>query len=292
MKPVLVAAVAFVTLAGCGGGGGSGSGGSSDPAYLSVGVTDAPIGSDVTNVYVQFHGIELKGPDGQVTINFDAPVQIDLLAQTGTTAAALLTDEALTAGEYQWMRLLVDTEEDGDTYLIDSVGNHELTIPSGAQTGLKLNRGFTLAQGSHANFTIDFNVARSVISNAGGYVLKPVLRLVDNLTVGVLAGTVDSALIAADCSENDAGAVYVYSGTVTDASDMQGAETDPLTTAKVAIDGSGSYTVGFLASGTYTAAWTCNEMSDDPEVDDVLTFHGLQTFTITADMTTTLDFDI
>lgn len=291
-QSLIVAAMAAVLTA-CGGGGGGSSG--SGTSTLNLGVTDAPImlGTDqITNVYVQFHGVELQGPSGPTTINFPAPKQIDLLAYTGTNAASLLQNTSLPAGNYQWIRLLVDTGGTLDTYFVDSTGSHELTIPSGAETGLKLIQGFTLAQGGLANFTIDFNIAHSLVSNAGGYVLKPVLRLVNNEQVGTLSGTVSPTLQQAHCANagTDAGAVYIYSGTVATPTDISGAATDPITTARVATDGSNSYTIGFLQAGSYTAAWTCQESLDDPAVVNNLTFSGLQTFTITANTTTTLDF--
>ncbi len=274
-------------LTGCSGGSSSTSG----TSFLSLGVTDAPIGTDVTHVFVQFHGVELQGPQGTVTINFTTPEQIDLLAETGTNAAPLLTNAALSAGNYQWIRLLVDTGGTNDTYLVNSTGNHELLIPSGAETGLKLVQGFTLAQGGHANFTIEFNVAHSLASNANGFILKPALRLINNEQVGTLSGKVDSGLTSAHCTGTDMGAVYVYTGTVTTPTDISGAATDPLTTAKVATDGTGSYTVGFLEAGSYTAAWTCNASRDDPTIIDTLAFFGVQAFTITANTTTMMNFN-
>src|SRR5690349_5742112 len=87
-------------VSGCGGGGGGSSANSS--SFFSLSVTDAPIGTDVTNVFVQFHGVELHGPEGTVTINFSSPKQIDLLAQTGNVAAPLVTNAELSAGQYQW----------------------------------------------------------------------------------------------------------------------------------------------------------------------------------------------
>ncbi|HET8711182.1 MAG TPA: DUF4382 domain-containing protein, partial [Spongiibacteraceae bacterium] len=170
-------------------------------------------------------------------------------------------------------------------------GSHELTIPSGAQTGLKLVQGFTLAQGGIANFTIDFNVAHSLVSNANGFYLKPTLRLVDNLEVGTLTGTVSQSLLA-NCANTttDAGAVYVYSGSGVTPTDISGAATDPITTAHVGTNGTNSYTIGFLAAGTYTVAWTCNESTDDPTAIDNLTFSTPVTVNISANTTTTQNF--
>ena len=70
--------------------------------------------------------------------------------------------------------------------------------------------------------------------------------------------------------------------------DISGAETDPITTALV--DELGNYEVGFLSEGDYSAAYTCDNGIDDPEVVDALVFHGLSTISITADSDVTLDF--
>ena len=291
-KLALLAALA--ALPGCGGSGGGGGTASSTDATLNLGVTDAPImrGIDqISNVFVQFHGVELHGPSGTTTINFDAPKQIDLLTYSGTNAAALLEGTALPAGDYQWIRLLVDTGGTLDTYIVDGTGTHELTIPSGAQTGLKLVQGFTLAQGDIANFTIDFNIAHSLGSNASGYFLKPTLRLVDNTQAGVLIGNVSPTLITAHCSDggSDAGAVYIYSGAVTP-TDISGATTDPVTTARVTTDGTYAYTIGFLSPGSYTVAWTCDEGADDPQQVDTLNFFGTTAVTIAAHTTISQNF--
>jgi hypothetical protein len=59
---------------------------------------------------------------------------------------------------------------------------HELTIPSEVKTGLKLNRGFVVPAGGSANFTIDFDLRKSVHLPMSGtdYLLRPTLRLADN----------------------------------------------------------------------------------------------------------------
>lgn len=287
-----MSALSVMLMSGCGGGGG---GSSSSPATMNLSVTDTPImmnGNQVSHVYVQFHGVELQGPTGQTTINFATPKQIDLLAFTGNNAAPLLQGSILPAGNYQWIRLMVDTGGNSDTYVVDSTGSHELTIPSGAETGLKLNQGFTLAQGGLANFTIDFNVAHSLAINSNGYFLKPVLRLVNNEQVGTLTGNVSASLISAHCSNGstDAGAIYIYSGAGSPPTDISGAVSDPITTAHVATDGTGSYAIGFLQAGSYTAAWTCDESSDDPAVVDTLQFFNPQTLTINASSSTLVNF--
>ena len=225
--------------------------------------------------------------------------KIDLLQQQGTNSASLLAGVTIPAGTYQWIRLDIDTT---NSYIITSTGaQYPLTIPSGSQTGLKLVSGFTVAQGSLADFVIDFNLRQSItLANTNGtptYILNPALRLINMQQVGTVSGTVSSALsiggtliTATSCSP----AVYVYPGTVTVLDGfnviVSGGIT-PLTSATVSLNnttGSYDYTVGFLAPGTYTLAATC--AADDTAGATSLAFSATQLATVTANTTTTVNF--
>src|SRR2546421_7971109 len=61
---------------------------------------------------------------------------------------------------------MVDTKP-GASYVMDSTGQHDLTIPSGAETGLKLIQGFTAPAGVVASFTVDFVLSKSLIAPQG-----------------------------------------------------------------------------------------------------------------------------
>lgn len=263
--------------------------------HLSLAVTDAPVDS-ATAVVVQFTGVEVK-PQGEGSRNFDfdAPRQIDLLALSGTDSELLLDGAVVPAGRYEWVRLKVNALEDGvaDSYIDLTDGTrHELEVPSGAQTGLKLHTGFSVPKGGEAGFTLDFDLRKSVhepMDAGDSYKLRPTLRIVDNARIGAIAGTVDAARVPTGCTP----AVYVYSGTGVTPDDVDGAAPEPLTTARVELDaGSGSYryTAGFLAEGPYTVAYTCDAAADDPAVNDTLVFSAPQSAAVTAGQTTTVDF--
>ncbi len=285
VKRVALLLASSAVLAACGG-----SGSDDNTGRLSLGVVDAPV-DDAQHVYVQFSGIELHGPDGSVSVDFAAPKQLDLLALTGTNDAPLLSSYELTAGDYQWIRLKVDTNGALDSYLVDSNGlSHELTIPSGDETGLKLNRGFTLAQGGVADFTIDFDLRHSVIEDGTGYKLKPTLRLVDNVVVGSVSGNVATDLVTAHCAANQYGAVYVFAGANVTPDDVDGDAGDPITSALVADDGTNAYQVGFLAAGNYTVSWTCDAGLDLAETGETLAFFGTANVVIAANQNTVLNF--
>ena len=318
----LLVIVASAVLAACGGDGGSGQ----ETGTLKLSITDAAIDS-TDAVFVKFTGVELKPRGGPAfSVDFTVP-PIDLLLYQGTNSVALLDGQKVPAGEYEWMRLKVqaDPNDDGDSYIDINGSICELRIPSGDETGLKLIRPFTVGVGAITALTIDFDLRKSIVqppgqttqvATCGGevYLLKPVLRLIDDLQVGTITGTVDSTLVTQQCTaasdeaEVSPGNVYLFGPYTTapvpgDPDDVDGTDaTDgPLDWAKVALDGSSNYryTFGFVPQGEYVLAYTCSpdrpeydaDEADEPVgADEVVTFApstGI-TATVTANQTTTV----
>lgn len=285
-------AVACSTIfAACGGSGGS------DAQYgkITLGVTDAPV-DGAEKVVVEFTGVELKaaGEPGPEVFDFTTPRQIDLLALEGGGSEILLSDETVPAGNYEWIRLKVNAGRTAsDSYVdLEDGSRHPLFIPSGNESGLKLIRGFTVGAGSTTNFTIDFDLRRSVIrppGQDGDFVLKPVLRLVDNLQVGTLTGVVAPALVSSDCTP----AVYVFTGSDATPDDL-GGTTEPFVTARVVqseTTGAYEYRIGFMPVGAYTVALTCAADLDDVETNDEIEFVEALNAAVTVGQTTTASFE-
>jgi hypothetical protein len=307
-------------IAACSDGGGGSTG------QISVAVTDSPV--DVADaVVVQFTGVELKPKDGPAfSIDFDAPKAIDLLAYQNGERAMLLDEEVVPAGEYNWMRLKVQADPNvaGDSYITIDGADCELEIPSGDERGLQMIRGFTVGVGSLTDFTVDFILPKSVLQPPGqtttvpvcdgqAYVLKPVVRMVDNLEVGTISGAVDPNLITAQCGDSVENGVYpgnvylfgpvtdTYAGTPDDYDAVENdPDVDPLTSAMVNPDTFG-YTIGFVPAGDYRVAYTCDaddalvdaDAPDDPsgndEVEEFTPPDGAPV-TVTAGGTATADF--
>lgn len=296
-KFITVSSLALI-LAACG------SSNSSSTGSLSLSVTDAPV-DKADNVFVEFHGVEIKPANGKST-TFDftercdldpASCQIDLLALTNGTSELILNNEVVTSGQYNWLRLLVNAEENvRDSYIVINGEEFELRIPSGAQSGLKINNGFVVPAGGEASFTIDFDLRRSVHDPVGtdDYILRPTLRMVDNSATGTLSGNVDTSFFASgDCT----GAVYVFADGTVDAPDDvdgEGFGPDPITSALVKDDGVHSYNVSLLSEGDYLIAFTCDALADSPEIDDddaTVSFLSTAVVTITANSNTDYNFE-
>jgi hypothetical protein len=295
---LLVSMIVFV-LAGCSGGGGD----APNSGRVSVSVTDAPV-DDASSVVVQFSGVAFKreGESAEAVQNL-SPRQLNLLEYQEGRAALLLDGVTLPAGKYEWVRLIVDNQQNvRDSYITLTTGEEcELRVPSGAESGLKLNRGFTLPANGSVALTIDFDLRKSIHAPPGqqgstesctqGYLMRPTLRIVEDANVGAIAGTVDSALVTEDCLPK----VYVFSGSGITPDDLEdtaaASDVDPLVVASVDVQNGATtfaYKAAFLTPGAYTVAFTCSD--DDPTADDVLTFTTAQTVTVQNNLIASANF--
>ena len=190
-----------------------------------------------------------------------------------------------------------------DSYidLLDD-SRHSLYVPTGANSGLKLNRGFNVPDGGMASFTIDFDLHKSVHDPSGSkddYILRPTLRLVDGNTDGALSGIITGIENDLERSDNAESAGFVYvSNTANTVDDVDGTD-DPITSATEHNDGVNSYAVAFLPEGDYRIDFTCDADIDDNAKDadtDVtdgpVDCAGETMVTITAGKSTVHDFQV
>ncbi len=326
LRVLLLTSIAALAVGGCGSGDDSGS----ETGALTLGITDAPLDS-ASAVVVTFSGVELKPHGGKaLTIDFTTPKTLDLMTLQGVNRALILDGEVVPASDYEWMRLKVEADPDvaGDSYLqLEADGAQcELRVPSGAETGLKLIRGFTVGAGTTTDITIDFNLRKSVVAPPGqdggdplvcggqAFLLKPVLRVIDNLEVGAITGRVDPAVISAMCPQDQSapypGNVYLFgpvpTGETTAPDDYDGVAADPNgddALASAMVDpNSFEYTIGFVPAGDYVVAYTCDtdavetdaDAADDPagndEVVDFLPPDGTAV-TVSSDATAVVNVD-
>jgi len=205
-------------------------------AYL----TDAPAPA-LASAEVWVSRIYLVGGDsGRVTIS-DMPQSFDLLQLQGGVTA-LLGAATIPAGDYAQLRLVVDsarlTLDTGMTFA-DGSTSKLMKVPSGAQTGIKVDFGgaVPIAPG-HTDLVIDFDVSRNFIftgppGGSFGVLFTPTLHASVMDVSGSIAGT--SLPVAAR------GHLFAILGTDT-------------VTSALADTVTGAYRLSFLPPGTYTVA--------------------------------------
>ena len=280
--------VPALMLSGCGGDGTTTQNTTSSVPF-TLALTDGPVDSAMA-VVIELTGVAIKPKEGEtIEVEFETPRSIDLLQLQDGVVTDLISDLELAPGDYHGVYLHINAVKDDvmDSYVeLEDGTTVELQLQGNADHGLHITKQFTLTEGEPADFTIDFDLRKSLNQREGYIELKPHLHLVHNHRAGHVHGDLDSALVADMCADPsvELGAVYVYSGADATPTDVNGSEADPVASAlvKLAPHGEYRYHVGFLEAGEYTVAYTCDAASDNPEEVNELNFAVLEPITIEA----------
>jgi len=209
IRSALLALAASVALVACGGG----DSGPTAPANgtLRVALTDAPACGftevNVTVERVRFHtsSSAADSDGGWVDIAL-SPVRTLNLLDLMNGVVAELGQTTLPAGQYTQVRLVLTPG--GNTVMPDGMDRKPLDTPSGAQSGLKLTPGFTVAPSQLTDIVIDFDACRSIVQRGNGsYGLKPVLSVIPR-TGAVIQGYVQPGVAGVTVSAQKGGVVY------------------------------------------------------------------------------------
>jgi hypothetical protein len=249
---------------------------------LSVALTDAPPPGDaLASASIDIGRVELMNADGEfVTLTDDAGTFDLLKLQDGVTATLATLD--VPAGSYKQIRLFVTGAEvtlrDGLTFR-DGSTTKTLKVPSGTESGIKVNLFGTdwtmpgMGQGDQGagqttgsqdlerrmgvEFTpgetilvLDFDVGRNFVLTGPrdaptGALFKPLIRAVVRDVAGSIAGVVTDATTGQPVAGATVRATLQDSPVLPE---LQTAEA----TAVTADDG--TYTIWFLAPGTYSVS--------------------------------------
>ncbi|PST82854.1 hypothetical protein C7T94_09455 [Pedobacter yulinensis] len=196
---------------------------------VAIKMTDAPGNFDAINLNVK----EIVLVSGSTPYTFAAQSGIFNILdyRMGTTRPDILVASGeMPSGDITEIRLVLN--DAGNTIVVDGV-EQELKTPSAQSSGwkVKLTEAPTLVPGVAYTLLLDFDAARSIVPTGNGkFLLKPVVRGVQEATTGLVSGTV----IPLDTDPE----VLVISGT-----DTVGTVADPVT---------GQFTIGGLAAGNYT----------------------------------------
>ncbi len=232
----------------CGGGGSSSISGETGTLYLSLAdaTTDEYQAVYVTikEVWVHVGGNEENDRNWEVVASPDETYE--LLDLVNGVREELGISELLT-GHYTQMRLIIGDAPDNGinifseshphaNYIIDSAGiYHELKVPSGLQTGIKIVNGFDINANETKELILDFDAMRSVVK-AGSedkWLLKPCIKVLDTRDDSIVRGSVagiageteavlERVLVSAqtyDPNADDVNQVLIQTSTLTDVPD-------------------------------------------------------------------------
>jgi Domain of unknown function (DUF4382)/Carboxypeptidase regulatory-like domain len=172
-----------------------------DSGSLLVKVTDAPFPADfVKSATVTIDSIEIRQKswteDNPYIVISNVPMDFDLLElRNGITAS--LPEIEIPVGSYDLVRLYV---ESANIVLKGGLGEFNLKVPSGDQTGIKIfiDPEIQIQGGLTAELLIDFDLSKSFIVQGSpdainGFHFKPTLRAVNNSLAGSIYGVASDA---------------------------------------------------------------------------------------------------
>lgn len=163
-------------------------GNSNGTGTLVIRMTDRPAAYDSIMIQVDSVRAHISSSDttsGWVTLN-RTPAMYNLLALVNG-ADTVIGQASLPPGVYSQIRLFIG----GGSHVVVGGVSHPLTIPSGSQSGLKLNVHAPVLENITYVILLDFDAARSIhVTGNGRYMLKPVIRAVATAQTGIISGRV------------------------------------------------------------------------------------------------------
>jgi hypothetical protein len=235
----------------------------SNTARVQLKLVDAP--GDYLEVNVKIVDVQYNNSDGEEAgwVSFgtpeDYPINVDLTTLIAGNSL-LLADQIIPSGRLKQIRLVLG---DGNTLKIEGQEvMMALNTPSAMQSGLKLNMNATLEPGFSYTFILDWDVQKSVVmTGAGMYNLKPVIRVNAELNSGSIEGNVAGEFLVNGLSvfnnlENAMVQVYTTGGVYV---------TETGTNAE------GDFLIQGLAAGDYKLKIVNQEAYDDFESETLIT---------------------
>lgn len=169
------------------------SGSETSMGTMEVRLHDAPAKYDAVNIFIERVEVNREeSSEGWITIS--EPNQTFDLLELTNGAYEVLGEAELKAGTYHQIRLILG--QDGHSVVVDGEEKN-LFVPSGEQTGVKLNVNAEIGEDITYTLLLDFDASRSVVE-AGHqdqvqYLLKPVIRASNQAITGNIEGTVSPA---------------------------------------------------------------------------------------------------
>jgi hypothetical protein len=256
-----------------------------ETARIQVLLTDAP-SEYIDSAFVDIGRVELLPADGGdriVLADDGTDGEVNLLDLQGLTTE-LLAEESIPAGDYLELRLIVESARAvlAAGYEFNGGGTSaDLTVPSGAQSGIKLKLREEASDGEEPNagvnisggetvLVVDFDVNQSFViqgnpdtpAGINGVLFKPTLRVVVEDVAGSIAGTLTQNL----------GDATVVGGLVVTATTVDPGDDEEFQSsiATATTDENGAYTIYFLAPGDYTVEVLVGEgLGTDPVSTEV-----------------------
>lgn len=160
------------------------------PGRISIEAYDAPPPVGVENVFINIAEVSVNSAQSGWIVLAEPDSVYDFLELVNGATAALV-DTTLDAGSYNQLRLKLAA--DGNEVVIEGERS-DLKVPSGAQSGIKLNLNFDIESDELVEILVDFDVSRSIKWTPHNYQMTPTFKAFKKIISGTVAGTAADSL--------------------------------------------------------------------------------------------------
>ncbi|MFA4838510.1 MAG: DUF4382 domain-containing protein [Candidatus Neomarinimicrobiota bacterium] len=177
---------------------------------LVIQAFDAPFKGNVEHIYLDIDSVSIHRSDGSDSTTgwigvSEKDTVIDFLSLVNGEMTNLVESE-LEEGHYSQIRLVLG---DSSAIVVDGV-SYELRVPSGSQSGVKLNINFSIDADEIMELYLDFDAEKSIHKHPtqDRYSLQPTFRVMKK----VLSGTISGKVTKSDQTALANASVYAVSG--------------------------------------------------------------------------------
>lgn len=204
LKPLFIICI-LAAIIGCGGGNSINT--ANGTGQIKISLVDAPLDADEINV--EIINIQVHSSDsGWTTLNtFNPALRVNLLDYSTSGNSLLLADSPLKAGYYTMVRLMISSAE-----IVINGQPYQVNTKNIAQTGIKCNGEFKVADNQLMALILDFNAGKSFVNNPPGsnnFKLHPVMTMSPVNLATEVTGRVE-------VKDADGNTVAIPEGTVVD----------------------------------------------------------------------------
>lgn len=182
---ILFMAILIFSLTGCDS--------SNKPSFgtLTVWLHDDPADFEEVQIFVERVEVNRQEDDEGWIVIGEPEQHFDLLQLTNGNFE-VLGSEQLETGTYSQIRLIVNRD---NNFVIENGEEKSLFVPSGSETGVKLNLHEVIEEGNELVLLLDFDVNKSIVkpgqsNQPAEYLLKPVIRATNLANAGHISGLV------------------------------------------------------------------------------------------------------
>jgi len=155
---------------------------------MLVKLHDAPVDYDEVNISIERVEVNNTESANSGWTVISEPNEVYNILDLVNGEFEILANAELEVGTYKQIRLILN---DQNTVVIDGE-TFNLLVPSGVQTGVKLNIDAEIREGIQYTLLLDFDANRSIVKqgSTSQYALQPVIRATNEAITGNVSGTI------------------------------------------------------------------------------------------------------